>query len=306
MKRLFTLVVVSLLFALVAPVTAQEATPGTGSSLLAELGYPELRVASDGTTSDLPAELEAGRYHVIIENTSEVDIDLEFYQLPEGVTSDDFLAALEEAESGPTFVPPDYFYEMVFNGGASSLAGETGDVVLDLAPGEWAVNLFTYNPETDEDSNTIQPLTVTGEMPAVEEVAGAVEIVMAEMYFDVPETLVTGPQIWKVVNNGQQVHHVIMAGVPEGTTDDDVLALIESEFAGPPASPEVGAATPVEAGLAFEDVTDFFDTLLFSEGQANWYEVDVQSGTYAMICFMPDPSGTPHVMLGMIEVFTVE
>ena len=106
MKRLFAIVAVSLLFSLVAPATAQEATPGTGSSLLAELGYPELRVTSDGTTSDLPTELEAGRYHVIIENTSEVDIDLEFYQLPEGVTIDDLTAAFEEAE-GPSFVPPD-------------------------------------------------------------------------------------------------------------------------------------------------------------------------------------------------------
>ncbi len=307
MKRLFAIVAVSLLFSLVAPATAQEATPGTGSSLLAELGYPELRVTSDGTTSDLPTELEAGRYHVIIENTSEVDIDLEFYQLPEGVTIDDLTAAFEEAE-GPSFVPPDFFFDMVFNGGATSYPGETGEVVLDLTPGEWVVNLYTYDPETDEDSNIPTTITVTGEMAEVEDLAGAVEIVMAEMYFEVPDTLATGPQIWKIVNNGQQVHHVVLAGVPDGTTEDDVLALVESEFAGPPASPEAGA-TPVdvaEAGLSFEDVEDVFYTLLFSEGQANWYEVDVQPGTYAMLCFMPDPSGTPHVMLGMIEVFTVE
>lgn len=56
---------------------------------------------------------------------------------------------------------------------------------------------------------------------------------------------------------------------------------------------------------AFEDVTDVFDTLLFSSGQANWYELDLEPGTYATVCFIPDPSGTPHVMLGMVEVFTV-
>lgn len=252
----------------------------------------------------MPTELEAGRYHIILENASAHDINLEFYQLPEGITVDAVTAAFEEAESGPMFVPPDFFFEMVFNGGATSLAGETGEVVLQLAPGEWVVILFTYDPETDEDTDNFQNLTVTGEMPAGEEVAGAVEIVMAEMYFELPDTLATGPQIWKVVNNGQQVHHVILAGVPDGTTEEQVLELINSEFAGPPASPEAGA-TPVESVLSFEDVTDVFDTLLFSSGQANWYEVDVQPGTYAMICFMPDPSGTPHVMLGMIEVFTV-
>lgn len=307
MKRLFMLVAVSLLFSLVAPAAAQEASPESGESLLAALGYPELRVTSDGTTSDLPTELEAGRYHVILENTSALDIDLEFYQLPEGVTVEDLTAAFEEAE-GPMFTPPDFFYDMVFNGGPASVAGESGEVVLDLTPGEWVVNLFTYDPATDEQGDSFQTVTVTGELAEMEDVPGAVEIVMAEMYFEVPDTLATGPQIWKVVNNGQQVHHVVLAGVPDGTTEDDVLALIESEFAGPPASPEAGA-TPVEAaeaGLSFEEVEDVFYTLLFSEGQANWYEVDVQPGTYAMLCFMPDPSGTPHVMLGMIEVFTVE
>lgn len=304
MKHMFTLVVVSLLLALAAPTAAQDATPATEGSLLAELGYPELRVTSDGTTSDLPTEVEAGRYHVILENTSELDLDLEFYQLPEGVTVEELTAAFEEAQ-GPQFVPPDFFFDMVFNGGPTSGPGETGEVVLDLTPGEWVVNLFTYDPETDEQTDDFHTLTITGEMPEVGEVPGAVEIVMAEMYFELPETIAAGPQIWKVVNKGQQVHHIILAGVPDGTTEEQVLELVNFQFAGPPASPEAGA-TPVEPALTFEDVEDVFDTLLFSTGQANWYDVDIQPGTYAMICFLPDPSGTPHVMLGMIEVFTVE
>ncbi|MBA2775998.1 MAG: hypothetical protein H0U31_04620 [Chloroflexia bacterium] len=305
MKRLFAIVAVSLLFSLVAPAAAQDATPETGPSLLAELGYPELRVTSDGATSDMPTELEAGRYHIILENTSEVDIDLEFYQLPEGTTIEDleaFFAEVSESE-GPGFAVPDFFYDMVFNGGATSLAGETGEVVLDLMPGEWVVNLLTYDPETDETADVLNTLTVTGEEPEVEDVAGAIEIVMAEMYFEAPETIVAGPQIWNVVNNGLQVHHVVLSLVPDGTTEAQVLELASSF--GPPASPEAGA-TPVEPALSFEDVEDVFYSLLFSNGQSNWYELDLQPGTYAMLCFMPDPSGTSHVMLGMIEIFTVE
>ena len=40
--------------------------------------------------------------------------------------------------------------------------------------------------------------------------------------------------------------------------------------------------------------------------QFNLFEVDLEPGTYSMICFMPDPSGTPHAMLGMVEVIVVE
>ena len=305
MRRLFFAVALLLAVSTAAPVvTAQDASPQADSSLLADLGYPELRVSSDGTTSDLPTELAAGRYHVILENTSAVDIDLEFYQLPEGVTIDDLLATFAEAESGPAFVPPDFFFEMVFNGGPKTLAGETGEVILDLAPGEWVINLYTYNPDTDEQGNTPQTLTVTGEMPELEDVPGAVEIVMAEMYFEVPDTITAGPQIWHAVNAGQQVHHIVLSRVPEGTTEEQVIELAAS-FLEPPASPEA-SASPVVPALSFEDVEDVFSTLLFSHGQQNWYEVDLEPGTYALMCFMPDPSGTPHVMLGMVEIVVVD
>jgi len=300
------IVAVSLLFSLVAPAAAQDATPETGASLLAELGYPELRVTSDGATSDLPTELEAGRYHVILENQGEVDIDLEFYQLPEGITIEDleaFFAEVAEAE-GPEFAVPDFFYDMVFNGGATSFPGETGEVVLDLVPGEWVVNLLTSDPETDEQTDSLQTLTVTGEMPEIADPANAVDIEMAEMYFNVPDTIAAGPQIWHVFNSGFQIHHLILSSVPEGTTKEDVAELAAA-FAGPPASPEAGA-TPVMPALSFEDVQDVFYTLLFSNEMSNWYELDLEPGTYAMICFMPDPSGVSHVMLGMIEVFTIE
>lgn len=314
MKRLFAIVAVSLLFSLVAPAAAQDATPETGPSLLAELGYPELRVTSDGATSDLPTELEAGRYHVILENSSEVDIDLEFYQLPEGVTVDDLSATFDElsASEGPGFALPDYFFDMVLNGGATSLPGKTGEVVLDLTPGEWVVNLFTYDPETDESANTLTTLAVTGDMPELDAVANAVDIEMAEMYFNVPDSISSGPQVWHVFNSGFQLHHTILSLVPEGTTEDQIMELAAS-FMGPPqASPEAGAtpvqaeATPVETGLSFEDVEDVFYTLVMSNEVSNWFEVDLEPGTYAMICFIPDPSGAPHVMLGMVEVFTVE
>nr|MBA3377792.1 hypothetical protein [Chloroflexia bacterium] len=234
MRRLLSLVALLLTMSLLAPVaTAQEASPEPEASLLAELGYPELRVTSDGTSSDLSTKLEAGRYHVILENTSEVDIDLEFYRLPDGVTIDDLTAAFEEASAGPMFVPPDFFFDMVFNGGATSLAGETGEVVLDLTPGEWVVNLYSYDPETEEDSNIPTTITVTGEMAEVADIEGTVEISMAEMYFEVPETIEAGPQIWNVVNNGQQVHHVVLSRIPDGTTEEQVSELAGSFFAPP-------------------------------------------------------------------------
>ena len=93
MRRVFFGFLATLLFfpvGMLSIVTAQDATPGaspaTDDSLLAELGYPEIRITTDGTTNDFPTELEAGRYHVVLENQGDIDVDLEVAQLPEGMT----------------------------------------------------------------------------------------------------------------------------------------------------------------------------------------------------------------------------
>ncbi|MFS2056483.1 hypothetical protein ACEN8K_47780, partial [Variovorax sp. CT11-76] len=70
------MLVVVLLLSSLSPIAAQEASPEpVDDSLLAGLGYPEIRVTSDGTTHDFPAEVEAGRYRIVLENTGDVEVD---------------------------------------------------------------------------------------------------------------------------------------------------------------------------------------------------------------------------------------
>ena len=288
-------------------VAAQEASPAAEPNLLADLGYPELRVATDGETNDFPTEVEAGRYHVVLDNQSDqLEIDLEFWQLPEGITLDDVIAVFEEADETGDFGVPEYFYDMVFNGGPAAFPGQTGDAVLDLTPGEWIVNLYTYNPETEESTDNPVTVTVTGEMPELEEPTSDAVIEMVNMDFVVPESFTAGPQIWEVTNTGSQPHHVILSRVPDGTTEEQVIELAGS-FGAPPASPEAAASPVVQpATLSFEDVQDVFYSGILSEGMYNLYDIDLEPGTYAMLCFLPAPDGTPHVLMGMVEIITVE
>jgi len=291
---------------------AQEATPGAapagGDSLLAGLGYPEIRVTTDGTTNDFPTELEAGRYHVVLENQGDMDVaylELLIEQLPEGMTFEEADAAFAEAEAaGPPFVPPDIFFEMVYAGGLATEAGETKGFVLDLTPGEWAVLLTAYGPESEEGTDMPVTVTVTGEMPEIEVPTGHVEIGLVDMEFVVPDSLAAGPQVWQVTNTGLQVHHLVLSRVPAGTTEDQMIEFVSSFFV-PTATPGAAATPVIEPGLAYEDVLDVFFTLPLSREQVNLYELDLEPGTYAMICVMPDPSGTAHVMLGMVAIVTV-
>ena len=95
------------------PVAAQDATP-EGESLLAGLGYPELVVTADGTDFTVPAEVEAGRYRLVLQNDSALSTELNLAQVPEGMTSGDVEAAFREAAEAE--IPP-LIYELVINGG---------------------------------------------------------------------------------------------------------------------------------------------------------------------------------------------
>ena len=313
MQRCFRVLLLLVLLAgsTVLAASAQDATPAAspagGDSLLAGLGYPEIRVTTDGTTNDFPTELEAGRYHVVLENRGDMEVDLEFVQLPEGLTYEEVDAGFEEAEAAsPPFVPPGFFFDMVWNGGVlATPPGGAKGVVLDLTPGEWTVILTAYGPDAEEGVDTPVTATVTGEMPETDDPTGHVEIGILEMDFVVPDNLEAGPQVWHLTNTGLQVHHVVVTRVPDGTTEDQFIELV-SVFFSPPATPEAAATPVVEPGLAEEDVEEVFFTPPLSRDRFNLNEVELEPGTYALVCYMPDPSGNAHVMLGMVEIVTVE
>lgn len=307
-RAIHVLMLMTLVFSVsVTAAAAQDASPeasaDTGPSLLADLGYPELALTTDGTTLDVPSEIEAGRYHVTLTNTgSDVMADLELYQLPEGVTPDDLLAAFQEEEI------PEWFFDIVSNGGLSTAPDGSSEAILDLTPGEWVFNLYTYDEEFTTENNQATTVTVTGEMPTVEDPTAAVVAGMIDFDFQLPDTVPAGPNIWEVVNDGDQPHHTVVVRVPEGTTEEQVIELSAS-FGGPPASPEAGAApvaSPAAPALGEEDVAEVYWTPMLSTDRAMWVEVDLEPGTYAAICFIPTPDGVPHVMLGMVEIFTVE
>jgi hypothetical protein len=280
---------------------AQDASPapsGAGPTLLPGLGLPELALTTDGETLDIPAEIEAGRYYVSLTNTgTELMADLEIYQLPEGLTQDDLLAAFAEEDV------PDWFFDIVSPGGVFTMPGGTAGAIMDLAPGEWIFNLYTYSEDYSTDVNTPTTVTVTGEMPTVEAPEAAVEVVMVDFDFQMPDTVPAGPAVWEVGNGGEQPHHLIVNRVPDGTTEEEFIAAAMAFF-GPPASPEA-MASPVVT-LSPDDIEEVAYTGIVTSGLVHWVEFDLEPGTYAAVCYLPSPDGQPHVMLGMVQVFTVE
>jgi hypothetical protein len=106
-----------------------------------------------------------------------------------------------------------------------------------------------------------------------------------------------GPQLWEITNTGEvHAHHVVMARVPEGTVAEDIVDEFEGLLAGTPPALDSVFAQLVFVGYA----------ALQSGGQTTWVELDLEPGTYAVVCFVVDPqTERPHALDGMVTIFTV-
>jgi hypothetical protein len=127
-------------------------------------------------------------------------------------------------------------------------------------------------------------------------------VTMFEYGFTLDGQLVPGPQVLKVANVGAQPHFTILLGPTGPVTKEQVGTLLDAEMAGTPtadAAAAAGVSNPDEWPFA-----GYAGTL--SMGGAEWIPVDLEPGTYVLVCFVPDiQSGMPHAYLGMYDVVTV-
>jgi len=316
-RRFFSIpLVLVLLVGAASAVSAQEASPVAEQraprdiSLLKGLGLPEINlVATDTDVTGLPESVEAGRYLVTLEDQSATqEIEVYFGVLPSSVTTDQAIADIEAQDNSST--TPPWVYDATWAGGPNPYPGQTDGAVVDLTEGSWFV-AFDRQTEDDSDQSLTdngQTLEVTAGTGAASPIAagtaaaspaaveGAVSVNMKEYTFELPDTVSSGPQIWDMGNTGTQPHFMVLFGVPDGTTMQQVLHTVNTFVTG----------TPEADALGFEDLHDIYDTSFISPGQHLGIQLNLDPGTYAAICFFTDKdTGQLHAMMGMISVFTV-
>jgi hypothetical protein len=302
MRRFSALLVPCFALLLLVPaVGAQDATPmtmGTPTvSLLAGLGYPDLVVTTDGKTNDLPASLAAGRYHLVVHNTNTTNaVSLDFYMAPAGTSEADALAFYSQAAASQDQLP-DLFYKVTIPGGVNVPPGGTGEVIIDLAPGDgnWYAG-FQIQSDNDSGTGQAQALDITGTMPTLNDPTAAETATLSDLKIDIPDSVGTGPQIWKVTNTGAMPQFLAISMSDGSLTQENVQATFGS-FIGTPAP---AGATPVP----FESLQDVYDSDVLSPGQSMWIEVDLQPGQYLAACYLSGPGDLQmHAAMGMFKIF---
>jgi hypothetical protein len=123
---------------------------------------------------------------------------------------------------------------------------------------------------------------------AVEADPDATEVAVSatDYAFDIG-TVAAGPTSFVMTNDGEEPHFLEVVRLSEPGVLEEALA----------------AEDPVAAGLVVEELGG---SSTVGPDQTAVFNTDLEAGTYAMLCFVAGPDGTPHAFQGMAEEFTVE
>ena len=119
--------------------------------------------------------------------------------------------------------------------------------------------------------------------------AGEVTYIAADYSFSGPDSIPAGWTRIRLVNQGQEPHHLGLLKLAEGKTMADLLAALQAGGGGPPP----GLLTE-EGGPNAAD-----------PGGDSTVILNLEPGNYVMVCFIPSPDGAPHVAKGMMRPLTV-
>jgi hypothetical protein len=114
----------------------------------------------------------------------------------------------------------------------------------------------------------------------------------SEYRFNMPDTIEAGAVRIDVTNTGDEPHHAQVFRLDDDATVDDLRA--ELATGEPPAALEVGTFLGGTALVGPGDGASQADAI-----------VDLDAGQHVLLCFVPDPTGTPHVAHGMMRPFEV-
>jgi uncharacterized cupredoxin-like copper-binding protein len=243
-----------------------------------------ITVIAKDFTFEAPDSVPAGWTTFRMLNESGNIHHVQLVRLDSGKTLADMQAAMKGGPPGPKW--------MVEVGGpnAPNPNGES-NATIELEPGNYVMLCFVDIPDKTPHfmKGMVRPLTVTAATgPSAAPVADLV-VAMSDYAFTVKSgALSSGKHVVQVVNDGPQGHELELLKLAPGKTAKDFIAWT-AKPEGPPPADAIGGVV----GLA--------------KGGSGFFNVELSSGTYALVCFIPDAkNGKAHYEHGMIKEFSVQ
>jgi hypothetical protein len=246
---------------------------------------PTITITAKDHSFELPQQVEAGLVTIEFENQGQEVHHAQLLQLNDGVTVEQFGAALQEGPAAAlALVTP-------AGGPGPVQPGGEQRVTVELEPGPHV--LICIVPGADGVPHIAKGMMA--QLQVVESKAAAVqapqvdgEATLLDFSFTLPETIRAGKQTWKISDQGEQPHELILVKLAEGKTIADVQQWMHQPAGAPPFI-FAGGMQAIDAG------------------ESAYLHLNLAPGNYVAICYLPDPaSGQEHAALGMVMPFTVE
>ena len=261
-------------------ITAFESYAALGQDIRPDI--PEVEFTATDSTYAGPDEIKGGWVKMILTNQGQEGHHIQLVRLSEGKTLEDLKAALTaDGENYPAWAIP-------YGGPNAPDPGGSVSAILFLEAGNYAMIDIIPGVEGKPhfQNGLIKSLAVmepSGIMPG--EPKPDVTIDLNDFNFKASGSFSAGEQTIRFLNQGKQVHEAYLVKLEEGKTAKDYL---NAEPGTPPPAAAVGGITGI------------------IPGDSQYIKVTLEPGTYAMFCFLPDPtSHAPHFVVGMVQEFTV-
>ena len=261
---------------------SDHATPATPASTPAPA--PLIHVKAADFKFDLPASVPAGAVNFHLMNEGQQLHHAMIVRLDDGKTFKDLAEAMKS--QGP---PPSW---LKFVGGPNAVApGATGSSALVLTPGHYAMLCLIPGPDgvPHMAKGMAQPFEVTASSSEAAMPTATDTVHLKDYGFESSRPLSAGSHVILAVNDGPQVHELVLLKLVPGKTIKDFGDWATTGMKGaPPAIPLGGAG-------------------LMEPGTSSVFTADLTPGNYGYICFVPDAKdGKEHLMHGMVSQFTVQ
>lgn len=231
---------------------------------------------------EVPATVRPGRRVIRLVNGGSDLHHVFLLKLAAGKTMGDLLGALKPNTPFPAWAKQ-------IGGPNTPLPGGESVAIVDLAPGTYVV--MCVIPAADGMPHImkgmVKTLEVTGAPVEAATPKPTATAALNNYGFDFAAPLAVGRQVIEFRNDAAQPHEAFLARLAPGKRAADLLTWLGKRDGPPPAIP-VGGITGIEPGARQSII------------------VDLEPGTYAWYCFLPDVGdGREHVAHGMIREFTV-
>lgn len=237
---------------------------------------------------DVPASVEAGPTRISLENEGAEPHHAQLFKLNDGSTFDDLTDRLAVSEFAMFEVGSVEGGTGTTDPGASAQA----EGLVDLSEGTYVFLCFIPNPNgvPHVAEGMAQPFEVTGDGTEGALPEADLTATLADYAFGLPAS-VAGDAVIELQNtSGAEIHEMNILAVDESLTTQDVVEFFGSEEPpdGPPPFSGVGGMQAV------------------TPGSSEKLQLDLEPGSYMVVCFIPSPDGIPHINKGMIQPFTIE